>query len=270
MKIKNLFLLLVFGFLNTNAFAEVPDEKTAWENAGFSNPEFMTVATKADDFSKKYTHELTMSLVMFRYKSEIVETVDVVDMSQDEIKTIKMDLKISGWTPEILKNSMRRVAEIYSQCGIKIDHVKLVVVDAPDQLVNVDSFEKMVSKIPVTPRPTLFFTRERLENDAAGHAYTMDKENLFGSVTVNTAWIAGIVNTAYHKNLHIEQKQEGYSTVAHELAHLLANSEHINSDDGMNLLGGSPEQQNSHIRREQCDAMKTHPSVHEIKSKGVL
>lgn len=254
-------ILLMFYIFSFQASAQ--DEKSIWENAGFRNPEIVILQTSADRFSNKYTHELSMSLVMLRYSGNIVETVGYVDESGDQIVVRQMDIKVSGWSKEVTVKSMVRVAEIYSQCGIKIDNVKLVIVDAPKDLTNVETYRQMLARAPQISHPAVFLTRERLEEDAAGHAYRYAMTDV-NDVARDTAWVAGLVNTDYHKKL----KQEGFSTLAHELAHLVADAEHIDYENGMNLLGPSSEQQNSEIWPSQCEEMKKHPSVKEISTRN--
>ena len=167
-------------------------------------------------------------------------------------------LRNSGWSEEQIKLRLNRVAEIYSQCGIKVASAKLVTVDAPNGWIDVDySIEqrdlKIATMTPTTDKPILYYVRSNKEGQTA-YAWNQSKQR--PPPLTNTAWMTTELNTAEYK----KWRDPVYNEDAHELGHILGNCGH-NTDGSKNFLAGDVALLNDKIQPKQCESMKKNTLV---------
>ena len=212
-----------------------PTEREKWLRAGFGNPSIDQLdATLPSSDPKKFTHEIKLTMVLLRN---------------------------SGWDKEQIKQRLTRVADIYSQCGIKVASAKLVTVDAPNGWVDVDyRVEKRDLKIatmtPTTDKPILFYVRSSREGQIA-YAWNQSKDQ--PPPLTNTAWLTSEINTAKYK----KWRDPAYNTEAHELGHIFGDCGH-NTDGSKNFLAGDVALLNDKIQPKQCESMKKHNLVRPL------
>ena len=205
------------------------NETRRWTTAGFGHPQITLLTLNSPDASAVlFTHELNLTLVMFRH---------------------------TGWTTELVKSQIERVAQIYSKCGILIRKATMIVTDAPQNWIDISSGRDLIiaKKTPVTVKPILYFFRS--SDDGTG-AWAGPKFSTNNIAYVDTVWISNDVNSDSYKAL----RNPAYNPAAHELAHILGDRGHV-QDGSKNILGDTLDTVDDQITPSQCDAFKKHPSV---------
>lgn len=78
----------------------------AWRNAGFLNPSISILDSCLYEYSdhEEYTHGLELDIIVLRG---------------------------SGWKKDTIKKRIKHLVDIYKQCELKFNNVKLVEVDPP-------------------------------------------------------------------------------------------------------------------------------------------
>lgn len=207
-------------------------ETQKWAAAGFGDPQITSInLSPANALNKTFTHKLNLSLVMFRN---------------------------TGWTSELIQTHLRQVGEIYAQCGIALGTAKLVIVNPPNNWIDITlSRDNQIAEMtPNMSKPTLYFVRSSQEGDAA---YAWNKDNCDNESRCDTAWITNDVNAPSRRQLFSDK----YNSVAHELAHILGNCDHV-TDGSANLLGNTVDKLNGTILPQQCNEFKKHKSVRKL------
>jgi hypothetical protein len=209
------------------------DETEDWRSAGFGNPSISSLDLEWPE-SATFTHEISFTMVQFRK---------------------------AGWTEGEIKRRYLRVAQIYSQCGIKVGKSKLVTVDAPngwlDTDYNIEKRDQKISKmVPPTQKPILFYVRSNLQGQSA---YAWQQSKGVGPAMTDTVWMTAAVHAPAYKKLCSPL----YNEDAHELGHIYGNCEHT-EDGSQNFLANDPALLNDKILPEQCENMKQHYLVRPI------
>lgn len=211
----------------TSIVDAAPTELEKWSLAGFENPTIDLIEPKltAAYTKKKFTHEVKLTMVLLRN---------------------------SGWSQKNMQQRLTRVAEVYSQCGIRIARSKLVTVDAPNGWVDIDYKNeqrdlKIASMIPATEKPIIYYVRSNIEGS---NAYAWNQSSNRPAPLTNTAWITSIVN----KPAYTETRDHSYSPDAHELGHILGNCGH--NDLSSNFLASEVILLNDKILPDQCESLK--------------
>jgi hypothetical protein len=141
----------------------------------------------------------------------------------------------TSWNQARVLRHVRKTARILGACGIALDRVRLVKARVPKELRRIDVSDPVPgSDIPrkvqqlsaMMPRtadwPVLFFIGRIDGEDELARSYQrgdVPLDQLTQYPYMNTAWIA-------YKTHWVERAEDGYSTVAHELAHLLCECGH--------------------------------------------
>ena len=228
MKVITTSFLILFFLAVTNS-TNAQSEKTKWENSGFKNVEYKEYAK--NEFSG-FTHALDLTLV---------------------------NLRGSGWTEPLIKKTIKRVAEVYAQIGVKIENVKYFEVDPPYGRVDIsdekDQDFDLAKLLPTNKRPVIFFIKSNIEGDS-GFAWTKDNAN---PPLADIAFITYKVNSSDY----IKKREKGYSTTAHEIAHILCECDHIEGTD-YNILSRYYARQNSSFNEEQIIAIKNSPLLRKL------
>ncbi|MEX2303255.1 MAG: hypothetical protein WD733_20095 [Bryobacterales bacterium] len=191
--------------------AEKPETAfNAWPDAGFERAETRLARSTEiyPDGAPAYDYRLNLSLVF---------------------------VEGTSWNQARVLRHVRKTANILGACGIALDRVRLVKARVPNELRRIDVSEPVLgSDIPrkvqrlsaMMPRtadwPVLFFIARIDGEDELARSYQrgdVPLDQLSRYPYMNTAWIA-------YKTHWIERAEDGYSTVAHELAHLLCECGH--------------------------------------------
>jgi len=211
-----------------------------WKKAGFGNPKIHSIDT--NDYytaSKvKFTHQFPLTMVLFRN---------------------------TGWNLDLLKQRAKRVAEIYSQCGIKLSSVNIVESDPFNGWLDVDGEEnwrerwesrelKIARATPTPQRPVIYYFRNFLDDDiyCASSWYKGFKK---GPPQDDTSWFS-----ACDLDPKYAVPDKSFSLEAHELGHLLTNDGH-RENGKKNFLARDKNFYNDHIDPDQCETMKKSPLV---------
>lgn len=249
-------LYILFAFLpHMPAHAEPvissyePEDTQNWTTAGFKNPDIKRVrmTSISDEPAEIFTHTLEPTLVIFRN---------------------------SGWSERKVAVAIERVAEIYKQCGIKIEFAKMITVDPPfgHRSAVIDKpYEgldlKIASQVPTLTPPVMYFVKEALNGYTAWAApryfvapgYAKQYPDL--KAMEDSAWIT---STILKEKYWTPWKDPSYSVEAHELAHVIGNRHHV-ADDVKNILGGTQGTGNDQITPGQCEAFRNFDLVKKIE-----
>lgn len=221
---------------------------------------FFTVLTLCQvDFAAEFTPEemTTAQTAQWErglYQNPRAYSLEVTSNRQDYTHSIDLSLVVferAGWNSlQLVADHLQRVSDIYGQCKIKIDEIKMVFVDAGTNTLSEDQTELYARRVPsYLKRPTLFFATKVSEEHPA-YAFSGHLGCSTRPTACNTAWISSIVNTTYYKNL----RKPTYNVVAHELAHILGDFDHTQTDG--NILA-EYEKSGANITTEQCNKFKT-------------
>lgn len=221
-------------FVSCFSFGQSVSELKSLDRAGFHNAQQISLSLKPRVSSDiKYSHQIEITPIVFRDTS---------------------------WTAEIVEVSLSRVAEVYSQCGIKILAPTLFLVDALNNKTDLtmEQEQEVVNAMPLKQRPLIYFLNG-FEDGSPAHAYGIDncKDT---PLKCNSAWISRYVKSDYYKEL----RDPNYSPIAHELAHILGNRGHVS--EVKNILADTPDLVNDQITEEQCQAFKKFPTTIKIQA----
>ncbi len=159
----------------------------------------------------------------------------------------------SGWTEEEIPAYFVRAAEVFSQCALQIESVRIVLRDAPASGLDVDHSSnsnqgktfQIAKAAGLATQASVYFVR--YIDRGIAHSYP---ESLFlDTPMINTAWISVIEKLPENRSFH----RPSYSVVAHELGHLLTNKGHFNGRS-KNLMGNQLGM-NDRLNRDQCDVI---------------
>ncbi len=239
---KRLMLLLSFLFIFSAIAAMGPVEKgkvekevAVWAGAGFVNPkvELIDVDTFYEKTQQVFTHSFDLTLVMFRG---------------------------TGWSKKVVLQRLKKVADIYAQCGVRFGQVKFVEAGAPGGVIDFGSpgsgDREIAQKTPATFRPVLFYFRSIPKFNAYAWPESSEDEDVSDALR-NTAWFSLSVTM----KLNIKIRHPNYVSEAHELGHILLDSlGHAGVGVG-NLMAESYEYENDQLTPDQCRKIKEHHLV---------
>ncbi|MBD63615.1 MAG: hypothetical protein CME62_00275 [Halobacteriovoraceae bacterium] len=213
----------------------IEDEQNKWNEAGFISTEISFL--KQHEIyptlpEEKFTHSINLNLVQFIN---------------------------NGWTKEQVVSTIQRTADIYAQCGIKVNQVKFIQTTAVEDQVDI-SFQKdedarLASMAPTTERPLVFYIRSNIEDE---NAFAWPRR-MAPLPRRNTAFITSQVNNSQYQEL----RDDGYSATAHELAHLYCDCPHEESST-KNLLAGDVEYLSRDLTPAQCQIFKLSPLINKL------
>lgn len=207
----------------------------------FKNIQALTMKAAVTENSKFATHEVSLSIVMFRD---------------------------TGWSLELIQKHMNRVAQIYEQCHMRLAPLKVLLVDAPQGQENIEPWSEEDARLAEIPlplsKPILYFVHSSKHMMGwAGAPFWIEYLKLNGlknadSLT-DTIWITSGINAASYTS----KMNSSYNTVAHEIAHILGNAEHLVAG-GQNLLSATSDLASDTITAQQCQQFKKHSSVRKL------
>ncbi|MGZ3693058.1 MAG: hypothetical protein ACXWQO_02405 [Bdellovibrionota bacterium] len=166
-----------------------------------------------------------------------------------EIQGAKYETQLSfllfpktGWTEQLVLDHMKGLAKVYLQCGLKISKTSIYV---PTQLqlpAVLSKYEKsgptslldLAEKTTELPRPLVFLIGDLSDSEAS----PFSRANFIDSKPVPSAlesslWFPMYVNSPEYID---ERKKSPYSSLAHELTHILTLDGDHNNDPIPNLL----------------------------------
>lgn len=243
---KTLALLLswLFVFSVTAAVVrtiekdQVENEEKIWARAGFVKSKIALIDVNKfyEKTQQVFTHSFDLTLVVFRG---------------------------TGWSKAVVLRRLKKVADIYAQCGVRLSQVKLVEARAPGGVI--DFFSPglgdtgIAQKVPSTFRPVLFYFRSIPKLNAYSWPEDTEDENVADALK-DTAWIS--LSAAMDLNTKIRDPK--YVSEAHELGHILLDSLAHAEVGEANLMAESYEYENDHLTADQCRKIKEHRLVHVI------
>jgi hypothetical protein len=185
-----------------------------------------------------------------------------------EFSVTAVILRGANWTEEQVLAQLKRTAEIYVQCGMRMRQATLVTVDPPKpEFIDIDfqytgRDKIMAAMMPLnTDRPAVFFLRSIDTGEAAyatppGFTFPFPvPDSSRGTAVVS----AKVLSKAYY-DYYIHHTQ---NPTAHELAHILGTRGH-NDDDQMNLLHFDGKKRNGALLPEQCAAFQRSKYVNRL------
>jgi len=235
-----LVLSLVLSLVPIRAQEAVEKEEMVWENAGFFKPKIEYIDTNRFYRKSKpvFTHTFDLTLVMFR------ET---------------------GWEKKVILKRLKKLADIYAQCGIKIGKIKFVTAGAPDEMIDFSRpgyrDQKIAQQVPPTPKPILFYFRSIPKLNAYAWVEHSDNEEISDAIK-NTAWFSLSVAMLLNKRI----RHPNYVSEAHELGHILLDSLEHTPEGIENLMSDNYDHVNDQLTEEQCRKIKSHHLVTPIGS----
>ena len=179
----------------------------------------------------------------------------------------------SNWTEARVLRQARKSAQILAACEIELRDVRLARVRGPRGRDDVD-LETMYegsempadvvdwsARVPASnPWPVVFFVGRLLGDKAVARAYrrgAVEPEDLPRYPYMNTAWIA-------YRAHWTERRDARYSSLAHELAHILCECGHEEGDEP-HLLEGHRNQLSSRILDKHCGRMRASSLLYRTK-----
>ena len=202
-----------------------------------------------------------------------IRTIEADEMGTEAGRAIDLRLPLSlvrlagsNWTHERVMRHVRRTAGIFAACGIGLGPVQVIEARAPNGRHDLtmtteaglpaprDVMDLAAMVPPNALRPPVFFVGRLHEDEALARSYRRGELSALESKQypyLDTAWVA-------FKTHWIERKDEGYSTVAHELAHLLCECGHTETKQ-RNLLNRYRNFLSADILPETCEAMRGSP-----------
>lgn len=238
--------------------AKLSPEEKKWKRAGFEDPIISTVSAPRAESSTAVTHAFDLTVVMFRG---------------------------TGWTYPQVEPHFKRINEIYAQCGIRLEEVKVVESDAYRGLLDVRTpwagEDLTIAKaVPRgVERPAMFLMRD-LPSQMSAYAgipsYALQEldpaihDMIFVSDYVNSPDWPYYQDGDVSGRVYRSKIDPSYEVFAHEIAHLLANAGHeLPGQNGIakdekNLLMGEKSGVSDRLLPRQCEAFKSNPLLREL------
>ncbi len=180
-----------------------------------------------------------------RVLGKTVVEVPREEMSPPATHRLRLSLAVlqgAGWAPREVIDAATRGAKLLSQCSIATERLELNEVSAPDRYRSLFTpLSRRLAEVLALPKPAIFFvadTRQRpaFDAEAIGRGNSRTRPEM-----ADTVWI---VRGA--KDIEI--------VIAHELAHVLANSgDH--SDEAGNLMREETAAGGTRLTSAQCEAI---------------
>ncbi len=210
----------------------------SWEEHGFHNANLIDITVDDslfDNTDYEYTHSLNLSLI--------------VDQN-------------SQWTEKLVREEFKKTLYIYAQCGIQIKSAKYISIKMPFQnydflakytgkgstKLNTTRALQSISKLPShIDKPIIFFA-ETLDQSLNVLAFR-EKTHTNNKTRdlINTAY----VSTNLLKSFETDIININYSSMAHELGHLLDYIRHTKSGQ-INLMSNDIRFKSDVLTEDQC------------------
>ena len=239
--ILNVALFAFTAFTNVSATELSSTDPAPWIQAGFLNPKIQIINPVVKPLEGiPLTHEFSMTAIV---------------------------LRDSLWSVPEVSTRLNRVAQMYAQCGLKLDTLKIVEVTPPAslELTKVVTAENATKLAEITPtpitKPLMYFIKYlRTDPESTPPAVSLGVKEDIRPALQNTSYISSEAKRATFER---RARRFGASIEGHELGHVLTNGGHW--DDGKdNFLSGKQDAVNGLILPEQCKIILANPMVHPI------
>lgn len=186
---------------------------------------------------------------------------------QSELPLTVILLDKTNWTEARAIRQLRRTAAIFAPCGIVLDDIQLARGRGPDGRHDIDmsalypgadlpaDVVEFSSRVPPqTPWPLVFLVGRLLGDTVLARSYqqgAVQDEESSRYPYMNTVWIS-------YRAHGEERAEKEYSSLAHELAHVLCRCGHTGGDrrhllhEKRNFLGAA-------VLEEDCRKMRSSP-----------
>jgi hypothetical protein len=185
-------------------------------------------------------------------------------------QAIQLSLKVvqsakSNWTRESLLNELNKANVVYSKCGVAFEKIDILIAnEAPVAFdwADVHEFAAALTKMGFRSQkePTLILAGS-IKGELLRKAKTTGGFAFHRGIIATTLGLADtpLENVAFalDRTLSPEYKivrNPDYSALAHELAHVFLNTEHV---DFPNLLSKSYRQVNGDLTPAQCQTLRS-------------
>ncbi len=181
----------------------------------------------------------------------------------------------SHWTESSVKAQVDEASKVFEQCGVKFRQINTTVAGSSGDpilkkdIVSTDaqSLRGFSAAWSPTSKPTLFFVEGfSLTGFPPEESTAFSKANFkdasapaLPAELADTVWMpVSVLNPGYHANC----KNAKYSTLAHEMAHVLTLEGSHNNETEANLLSLCMQgRRNNHLTKKQCDEIIANPLV---------
>ena len=209
-------------------------EAASWEGHNFKNVKIYHLRSRAihsDPFSYNYFYEFPFTAVIFRE---------------------------SGWTVDLVRARAERAAQIFSACGVQFANVKIVEADVRRDWLDGDypvssrqdwqngKIATITQATPELERPITYFIRAF--KDQVSAISIANRANEGTMPALGSVWLTTKLNQI-HAYLNPD-----YETLAHELFHVLTNSQdHLNF---RNLMASTWANLSPELTERQCESLR--------------
>ena len=197
-----------------------------------------------------------------------------------EFDTNLVFFKNGAWYKDEVLANMEEAAETYAQCGIKINikNIKEVNHSAdiyfdlegytdPDDIRPENSALNLANTFADPEVVTIYFMRnftEEYNRISATAVPPIRVQYPDQKPVLNTIWMSFQVEYGRRFTQEEGAQPNGYSVLAHELGHILANTNHVDDMGVFNLMHSVSSHLSADITSEQCDQMKKSPLIKPI------
>lgn len=187
----------------------------------------------------------------------------------------------SRWSPELLKEHFEEAAQVYAQCGVRLNVGQVEQDSGPSEIY----FDLEGYVAPDDPRPAgsaLNLAKTHRKGNSVTaiffEEFDMGARTIMATAVprqrisqkdqeeaLNTVWITGRVE--YDRQFTPEEGgyPNGYNVLAHELGHVLLNDGHVNDYGVHNLMHESMYYLNGRLDLAQCERIKKSELVREVE-----
>lgn len=184
------------------------------------------------------------------------------------------------WKLNELKSNLEETARIYAQCGIRIEvnslqydegkgevYFDLERYTDPNELKEPTGALTLAKKYSKAHTPTVFLMESFDPDYASILATAISEERIQSSKqqgALNTIWVNHYNETLRTTPMSESGYPPGYNVIAHEIGHVVMNTQHIQEHYVRNLMHETFPNLNGHLTQAQCENVKASPLVREI------
>lgn len=201
----------------------------------------------------------------------------------------------SSWKIADIRSQFEKTAEVYSQCGVKLEVEKLYLDEKRDSEIgfDLDGYDdprdtreyngslEISQQYKKSTQPTVFFIESFDPSHGSIAATSVTAERITQDdqkPALNSVWITYQIQkltstsrelTAPSPTVDIETvaiDSDGYSVLGHELGHVLLNSSHVTDISVHNLMHEQALHLNGRLTNSQCEKIKSSELVKKINS----
>lgn len=186
----------------------------------------------------------------------------------------------SDWSQSLIDDHLQEAQQIYDQCGVRLSvgSIKKVSTDNSDIYFDLEGYTdhqtphstgalKYADLYSDKKNTTLFFFQSF--DPEYGHisATAMPAERITQPdqrPALNTVWLT--YRTEQLRKPFLIGPHDGYSILAHEIGHVLLNTDHVETVGTYNLMHGVGAFLNGRLTLSQCEQIKKSPLVEKMKT----